>query len=131
MHMLLMQTQSYYIESVSCHYLQIWQFLLQLSCPSSVKQDWQKIVKEIVTNRVNGLSNVTRLDLFLQMELDCGPNTPSLIANILMTEATTALDELVIKKVSELLSFHVHTFSSFVLIIARTSGKCKQRWAPI
>ena len=63
-----------------------------------MEHEWHKIVKEIVTDRVKVLPRTTRVDLFL--ELENHPRIPALITNIFMTEATTALDELVLKKVS-------------------------------
>ena len=85
------------------YFAQVWQSLLELRCPSLVEHEWHKIVKEIVTDRVKVLLSVTRVDLFLNLE--DRPNVPPLITDIFMTEATTALDELVLKKVSKLLSF--------------------------
>ena len=72
--------------------------MLGLRCPSSVEHNWHEIVKEIVTDRVKVLHSVTRVDLFLKLENRA--NTPPLITNIFMTEATTALDELIFRKVS-------------------------------
>ena len=77
--------------------------LLELRCPSTVEHMWHKIVKEIVTDRVSVLPSGTRVDLFL--ELEAHSKIPPLITNILMTEATTALDELINKKVSWLRPF--------------------------
>ena len=62
-----------------------------------MEHNWHEIVKEIVTERVKVLHSATRVDLFL--ELENRANTPSLITNIFMTEATTALDELIFRKV--------------------------------
>ena len=63
-----------------------------------MEHNWHEIVKEVVTVRVKVLPSVTRVDLLL--ELENRANTPPLITNIFMTEATTALDELIFRKVS-------------------------------
>ena len=97
-------------------FAQVWQSFLELSCPSSVEHEWHKIVKKIVTDRVKVLPRATRVDLFL--ELENRPKIPALITNIFMTEATTALDELVLKKVSRLISFaRLTTLANFIITV--------------
>ena len=78
-------------------FLQVWLFLLELKCPSSVEHDWHKIVTEIVTDFLKILPCDIRVRLFLELEANFA--TPHFVIDILMTEATTALDELVLKKV--------------------------------
>ena len=78
--------------------MQIWQRILELKCPASVEQDWYTVVKTTITHRVKLLTCEARVDRFL--ELESRPNTPAVIIDILMTEATTALDELVFRRVS-------------------------------
>ena len=87
-------------------FAQVWQSLLELRCPTSVEHNWHEIVKKIVTDRVNVLPSATRVDLFL--ELENRPEIPALITNIFMTEATTALDELVLKKVNRSMMLTIH-----------------------
>ena len=83
--------------------LQLWQSLLHLRCPTSVEQDWHEVIKKIFIDRVKLLPPDTRVDRFL--ELEGHADTPSLIIDILMTEATIALDELVFRRVSIYFAF--------------------------
>ena len=62
-----------------------------------MEQDWHGVVKTIVTDRVKLVAPAARVDLFL--ELESRANTPAIITNIFMTEATAALDVLVFRKV--------------------------------
>ena len=78
--------------------LQLWQSLLHLRCPTSVEQDWHEVIKMIFSERVKLLTPDTRVDRFL--ELEGHADTPALITDILMTEATTALDEIMFRRVS-------------------------------
>ena len=55
------------------------------------------MIKTIVTNRVKLLAPAARVDLLL--ELESHDNIPAIITNIFMTEATAALDVLVLRKV--------------------------------
>lgn len=83
---------------VECTFLQMWQFLLELRCPSSVEHDWHEIFNEIAAHLVKTLPCDVCIRLFL--ELEGNPTAPQLVVDIFMTEATTALEELVLKKVS-------------------------------
>ena len=56
-----------------------------------MEQDWHGVVKTILTDRVKQLTPENRVDRFLELERRA--NTPALITNIFITEATTALDE--------------------------------------
>ena len=69
--------------------------MLDLMCPPSVREDWHEVVKSIVKDRVKKLSWEARVDLFC--ELESYDNIPDLLTNIFMTEAATALDELIFK----------------------------------
>ena len=72
--------------------------MLELWCPPAVEKDWQMVIKSIVQARVNQLLPKDRVDLFC--ELENRDNTPDLLTNIFMTEAATALDELIFNQVS-------------------------------
>ena len=63
-----------------------------------MEQDWHGVVKTILTDRVKQLTPENRVDRFLELERRA--NTPALITNIFITEATTALDEIVFRRVS-------------------------------
>ena len=76
----------------------MWHFLLELRCYPSVEQDWNKIVKEVVACFVKTLPCDICVRLFL--ELEGNPATHPLLIDTFMTEATTALEELVLEKVS-------------------------------
>ena len=67
--------------------------MVELKCPQLVIEDWHGVVKSIVKDRVKNLSREARVDLFC--ELEDRADTPDLLTNIFMTEAATALDELI------------------------------------
>ena len=75
-----------------------------------MEQDWHEVIKMIFTDRVKLLPPDTRVDRFL--ELEGHADTPALITDILMTEATTALDEIMFRRVS----MHVHSIH-FIYIV--------------
>lgn len=80
-------------------FLQVWRFLLELKCPSSVEHDWHKIFKNIVVNFLKTLPSDICVRLFLELESDSAANP--LVIDIFMTEVTSALDELFLNKVSK------------------------------
>ena len=85
----------------SAHFIQLWQDVLELSCPPSVEQDWHELVETIITERVKGLEPGDRIDMLC--ELEDGSNTSSsctLITNIFITESITALEEVVFSQVN-------------------------------
>ena len=86
-----------------------------------MEHNWHEIVKEIVTDRVKVLPSVTRVDLFL--ELENRANTHPLITNIFMTEATTALDELIFRQVSSCVAHYVTDNDS---LLVHVSTACTQ-----
>ena len=92
-----------------CSSLQLWQSLLDVRYPTSVEQDWHEVIKKIITDRVKLLPPEVRVDRFL--ELESRPNTPAVIIDILMTEATTALDEIVFSRRVSIVYLHVHSIS--------------------
>ena len=98
-----------------CSSLQLWQSLLDLRYPTSVEQDWHKVVKTIATERVKILSPETRVDRFL--ELESRPNTPAVIIDVLMTEATTALDEIVFSRRVSIVYLHVQTLYTALICV--------------
>lgn len=75
--------------------LQLWQDMLELECPRSVKGDWHEVVRSIVKERVVSLPGEARVALLCELEKH--PNAPDLLTNIFMTEAAEPLDELMFK----------------------------------
>ena len=69
--------------------------MLELQCPHAVEEEWQEVVKSVVQPRVARLLPEYRVDLFCTLENKT--NAPNLLTNIFMTEAATALDELILK----------------------------------
>ena len=93
----------YYLEAcvhLLILYVQLWQDLLELSCPASVEQDWHGLVDTIITKRVKDLAPGDRVDMLC--ELEDGSHASSsctLITNIFITESITALEEVVFSQV--------------------------------
>ena len=80
-----------------------------------MEQDWHGVVKTILTDRVKQLTPENRVDRFLELERRA--NTPALITNIFITEATTALDEIVFRRVS-MYTVCVHFSNMFPLYVS-------------
>ena len=100
--------------------MQLWQDLLELSCPPPVEQDWHRMMETIITERVKGLTPGDRIDMLC--ELEDGSNTSSsctLITNIFITESIAALEELVFSQVSLItgvsvqMCYYTFTFVSY------------------
>ena len=91
--------------------MQLWNGLLALECPSSVKNDLDEVVKVVVTERAESLTREECVECFCDLE-ELG-NTPAIITNILMTKTATALDELVFKV--QIIKYALHA-----LIVCRT-----------
>ena len=70
--------------------------MLGLWCPPAVEEVWHTIVKSVVQARVSQLHPKDRA-VDLLCELEKYDNIPDLLTNIFMTEAATALDELIFK----------------------------------
>lgn len=56
-----------------------------------MKEDWHKVITLIVKLRVSELDPDGRVDLFLALE----SQAPDLLTDVFMTEAATALDQLI------------------------------------
>ena len=85
----------------SAYFIQLWQDVLELSCPPPVEQDWHGLVETIVTERVKYLPPEERIDMLC--ELEDGSHTSlscTLITNIFITESIAALEEVVFSQVS-------------------------------
>lgn len=87
----------------------MWDYLLQVTCPKSVRGDWHKTVMGIVSSRVSKLPPEGRVDLFCELETQA----PEILANIFMTEADAALDQLIFK-VS--VCAYMHVYACIIII---------------
>ena len=67
----------------------------QMTYSSHLVLEWNRVVEEIIKERVEKVEVEVRIRLF--SELEKRAHTPSLLTNIFMAEATAALDELVLK----------------------------------
>ena len=91
-----MQSVTYpHTNCCSIHHVQLWNGLLALECPSSVKSDLDEVVKVVVTERAGNLTSEECVECFCDLE-QLG-NTHALVTNIFMIKTATALDELVFK----------------------------------
>ena len=91
-----MQSVTYpYTNCCSIHHVQLWNGLLAMECPSSVKKDFEEVMKVVVTERAGSLTSEECVECFCDLE-ELG-NVPAFITSIFMTKTVTALDELVFK----------------------------------
>ena len=72
-----------------CH-VQLWNGLLTMECPSSVKTDFEEVMKVVVTERAGSLTSEECVECFCGLE-ELG-NTHALVTNIFMTKTATALE---------------------------------------
>ena len=89
----------YKLSNVLCMYsciLQLWEDLLKLTIPNpQLCEIWENIVIEIVKDRVSNVPIEFKLDIFSNTE--SRPETPNVLRNIFLIQATEALDNLVFK----------------------------------
>ena len=69
-----------------------------LVLPGDVEEDWTQVVARIVKDRVVAVPKMARIEIFCSLEGRM--QTDEYLTSIIMTEAATALDELVLDPVS-------------------------------
>ena len=87
----------------------------QMTYSSHLVLEWNRVVEEIVKERVEKVEVEVRIRLFSELEKrGC---TPSLLTNIFMAEAAAAVDELVLKVILYMFLLHAvcnHVFHLFI-----------------
>lgn len=83
--------------------IQFWQDMLKLKCPPHGEENWHRIVEEIVKFRIEvaktkfEMVKYAEFRIKLFRDLENIKDVHSVLTNIFMNEAATAVDDLVLK----------------------------------